>query len=211
MNNPKNETDVSGYKYTGGMRACHMHRALLPEIEKHLPQGNPKPCLFDLGCGNGSTADYFLRKGYDLIGVDPSNDGIRIARNHLPEARLEIGSCYEDLASKYGKFPFLISLEVVEHVFFPRKFAKCAFDLLENGGTAFISTPYHGYLKNLALAASGKMDKHFTALWDFGHIKFWSRKTLEKLLIEAGFKKVSFIRVGRIPPIAKSMLAIAQK
>ena len=57
----------------------------------------------------------------------------------------------------------------------------------------------------------GKMDNHFTALWDYGHIKFWSFKTLRLLLEEAGFKEVTFQRVGRIPMLAKSMIAIAKK
>ena len=55
------------------------------------------------------------------------------------------------------------------------------------------------------------MDKHFTALWDNGHIKFWSIDTLGELLREAGFVDVRFERVGRIPPLAKSMIAIARK
>lgn len=76
---------------------------------------------------------------------------------------------------------------------------------------AIISTPYHGYWKNLALALSGKMDAHFTALWDHGHIKFWSIDTLRRLLQEAGFAEIRFLRVGRIPPLAKSMIAVARK
>ena len=79
------------------------------------------------------------------------------------------------------------------------------------GGVAIISTPYHGYLKNLALAVSGRLDRHFTALWDHGHIKFWSIETLSKLLREAGFNRLEFRRVGRIPPLAKSMIAIARR
>jgi hypothetical protein len=29
----------------------------------------------------------------------------------------------------------------------------------------------HGYLKNLALAVSGNLDRHVAALWDHGHVK----------------------------------------
>lgn len=74
-----------------------------------------------------------------------------------------------------------------------------------------MSTPYHGYLKNLALALTGKMDRHFTALWDHGHIKFWSIPTLTTLMVDAGSETIRFRRVGRIPALAKSMIAIAQK
>lgn len=93
----------------------------------------------------------------------------------------------------------------------PRTFASCLHGLLEEGGTAIVSTPYHGYWKNLALAITGKMDDHFTALWDHGHIKFWSILTLRTLLEEAGFRTVTFRRVGRIPALAKSMIAVARK
>lgn len=96
-------------------------------------------------------------------------------------------------------------------MYFPRQYAATLFSLLESGGTAIVSTPYHGYWKNLAMAVTGKMDAHFTVLWDHGHIKFWSVKTLGELLREAGFADIRFERVGRIPALAKSMIAIARK
>lgn len=105
----------------------------------------------------------------------------------------------------------VISTEVVEHVFLPRMFARNCHTLLKSEGTLIISTPYHGYLKNLALAAGGKMDVHFTALWDFGHIKFWSRKTLTHLLEEVGFSVREFDGVGRMPFLWKSMILVAVK
>ena len=55
------------------------------------------------------------------------------------------------------------------------------------------------------------MDAHFTALWGHGHIKFWSVKTLGELLREAGFIDIPFERVGRVPPLAMAMIAIARK
>jgi len=61
------------------------------------------------------------------------------------------------------------------------------------------------------MALTGKMDSHFTALWDHGHIKFWSIKTLTTLLTEAGFIDIHFERVGRVPLLAKSMIAIVRK
>lgn len=105
----------------------------------------------------------------------------------------------------------MISLEVVEHVYAPRDYAKTLFDLVEPGVTAVVSTPYHGYLKNRALALTGKMDDHFTALWDHSHIKFLSMRSLSALLTGAGFESIRFRRVGRVPALAKSLIAIARK
>lgn len=98
---------------------------------------------------------------------------------------------------------------MVEHLYAPRKFARTAFRLLKPGGRLIVSTPYHGYLKNCALALSGRLDKHFTALWDCGHIKFWSYDTLRTLLSEAGFESFAFHGVGRLPFLWKSMVVTA--
>jgi len=167
--------------------------------------------VFDLGCGNGAFAAALKERGYDVIGVDSSREGIQQGREAYPDLDLHVGSAYDDLRGEYGTFPAVVSLEVVEHVYYPRKYAACIYELLDEGGVAIISTPYHGYWKNLALALTGKMDDHFTALWRHGHIKFWSQDTLGKLLEGTGFEDVSFHRVGRIPPLAKSMIAIARK
>jgi hypothetical protein len=77
---------------------------------------------------------------------------------------------------------------------------------------AIVSTPYHGYWKNLALSlVPGAWDRHHHPLQDDGHIKFWSIPTLRMLLSKAGFQQTSFRRVGRLGPLAKSMVAIAIK
>jgi 2-polyprenyl-6-hydroxyphenyl methylase/3-demethylubiquinone-9 3-methyltransferase len=204
---------ISGYAYSHG-KLNESHGYLLPAVRQVLSQRR-SVCrgqrVFDLGCGNGSVAAAIADMGFDVWGIDPSVEGIRQANAHHPHVKLELGSAYDDLASRYGQFSFVISLEVVEHVYNPRKFAATAHSLLENNGWAIISTPYHGYWKNLALAMTGQMDSHFTALWDHGHIKFWSMRTLSTLLREAGFGNVSFLRVGRIPPLAKSLIAVAQR
>ncbi len=166
---------------------------------------------FDLGCGNGATANMLAGLGFAVTGVDPSESGVALARRAYPGCRFEAGGAYDDLAALHGRFPLVVSLEVVEHCYDPRTFAATLFDLVEPGGVAIVSTPYHGYLKNLALALAGKLDAHFTALWDGGHIKFFSIKTLRQLLAEAGFADIRFIRAGRVPPLAKSMVAVARR
>lgn len=206
--------DISEYRYeTSTLNSSHGY--LLPSLlwslhETGLTDSSDKK-VFEIGCGNGSVAAVLASHGWTVSGIDPSKQGIEHARANYPGLDLHIGSAYDDLSEKYGRFPVVVSLEVVEHVYNPRKYAATLFSLLEPGGTAVISTPYHGYWKNLVMALSGKMDAHFTALWDHGHIKFWSIETLSILLSEAGFVDIRFDRVGRVPALAKSMIAIARK
>lgn len=211
----KDASEISGYRYAHAACSC-AHDYLLPTVRaelrgqfSRLPDSPSR--VFDLGCGNGSVAAALTTEGWDVTGVDPSSEGITEARKTHPELQLAQGSAYDDLAATYGRFPVVISLEVVEHVYAPRDYARTLFNLVDPGGAAIISTPYHGYFKNLALSVAGKMDAHFTALWDHGHIKFWSISTLTTLLSEVGFVDVRFRRVGRVPQLAKSMIAIAQK
>ena len=74
-----------------------------------------------------------------------------------------------------------------------------------------MTTPYHGYLKNLAISVIGGWDRHADPLWDGGHIKFFSRRTITRLLNEAGFRVVSFNGVGRLHYLWKSMVVVAVK
>jgi 2-polyprenyl-6-hydroxyphenyl methylase/3-demethylubiquinone-9 3-methyltransferase len=206
---------ISGYVYSD-FETNPSHDYLLPTVFAELDKlkaclGDREARMFELGCGNGSVAAKLNTRGWDIIGIDPSVEGIEQASKAYPGLKLAQGSAYDNLVETYGTFPVLMSLEVVEHVYAPRDYAKTAFNLLEPGGTAIFSTPYHGYLKNLAMALTGKMDAHFTALWDHGHIKFWSEKTLTELLVEAGFEAPRYLKVGRIPALAKSMVAIARR
>ena len=185
---------------------------VVDELNQQFKSSKPEDKrVFDLGCGNGSLMVELQKLGYDVSGVDPSDSGIEYGKNRSENIRIEMGSAYDDLAATWGQFPALVSLEVVEHVYAPRTFAKTAFELLEPGGTAIISTPFHGYWKNLLLAATGRLDKHFTALWDHGHIKFWSVKTLGELLKEIGFTDIRFRFAGRFYPFSMSMVAIARR
>ena len=171
--------------------------------------------VLDAGCGNGALCGYLAAKGYSVIGVDADVAGIPVARAAYPGVRFEVVRFAEDPATlkleRDGLVDAVISTEVVEHLYSPHELAHFAFAALRPGGTLIISTPYHGYLKNLALALAGAMDKHYTASWHGGHIKFWSRATLTELLREAGFHVTGFVGSGRLPWLWKSMVLTARK
>jgi len=202
-------TVASDYRY-GVSGTAHTHAYLMPVVERLLANIGTQPTIFELGCGNGSTAAYLASKGYSIVGVDPSQSGIEIAKANYPQCRLELGSSEEDLPAQFGAFDIVLSLEVVEHVFSPRRYASVVGELLKPGGIAIVSTPYHSYIKNLALALTGKMDQHFTALWEGGHIKFFSKKTLSALMEKSGFKVVGFYGAGRLPYLWKSMILVGK-
>jgi ubiquinone biosynthesis O-methyltransferase len=167
--------------------------------------------LLDIGCGNGAVAASLAHRGANVTGIDLSESGIALARTAHPEVRYEVASVYDDLHARFGSFDRVVALEVIEHLFDPRTFLRRAFDVLKPGGRLVLSTPYHGYLKNVVLALSGKLDAHFTVLWDGGHIKFFSQRTLAAMLEEAGFVDLRFRGAGRVPLLWKSLVASARR
>jgi 2-polyprenyl-3-methyl-5-hydroxy-6-metoxy-1,4-benzoquinol methylase len=186
---------------------------LLPVVRELVRNVPPRAVVVDLGCGNGSILANFRQYGWELHGLEMSRSGIEQAAKAYPGIQFGYADLTTDLSSHplVGRCDVVISTEVVEHVFWPRTYAKNCCSFLKPGGMLIISTPYHGYLKNLVLAMAGKMDFHYTALWDCGHIKFWSRRTLTTLLEEAGFGVNRFLGVGRAPFLWKSMLIVAKK
>lgn len=198
------------YEYRSSAASC-AHAYLMRPLRELL--GPPTGPILDLGCGNGAVARELLRSGYDVYGVDASETGIAQARQEWPDRfyvhDLSRGGLPSEVTAV--RFTTVISTEVIEHLYDPRSLPRLARGVLPEGGRLIISTPYHGYLKNLALAISGKLDSHFTVLWDGGHIKFFSRRTLEQMLRAEGFFPSRFSGAGRFSWLWKSMLIEAQK
>lgn len=164
--------------------------------------------ICDLGCGNGHISGRLSKLGYDVTGVDASASGIRIARNAYPKAKFIHARIEGELT---GKFDLVISSDVIEHLYRPSDLLEAARSLLGPNGHVLIGTPYHGYLKNLVLAATGKMEAHFSALHDGGHVKFFSVNTLSKLMISHSFAELKFTFYGRAPLLWKNMICHARK
>ncbi len=167
--------------------------------------------IFDLGCGNGALCDRLSSEGFQVVGCDPSSSGIEQAVKTVPAGKFLRMGVYDDPQSVgESAFDVVVSTEVIEHLFYPRMLPRFAKAILNPQGYLVISTPYHGYFKNLALSLFDKWDFHHTALSDGMHIKFWSRRTLTQLLDEEGFESVEFIGAGRLPYFWKSMVIVAK-
>jgi 2-polyprenyl-3-methyl-5-hydroxy-6-metoxy-1,4-benzoquinol methylase len=170
--------------------------------------------VLDLGAGNGALCAKLRSAGYQVAGVEYDKKGIEIARASYPTIRFYNFGIQDDPAELLvdePQFDAVVSTEVIEHLFSPHLLPIYAKAALKPKGYLVITTPYHGYLKNLALTILNKWDGHHMPLWHGGHIKFWSRQTLSLLLSRNGFNVVGFSGVGRVPYLWKSMVLVAQR
>jgi SAM-dependent methyltransferase len=73
------------------LASSHRHHCAHPSLGRRA---------FDLGCGNGATAN-LLFECYEVTGIDISESGIALARQRFPHLKLHIRNVYEDLADIY--------------------------------------------------------------------------------------------------------------
>lgn len=184
---------------------------LKPPILHYIKTINAQSVL-DIGCGNGAMLRDLSPVCPIVAGLDASESGIRGAKENCPSGTFYTLSVY-DSPEKIEKsdFDLVISTEVVEHLFYPAALPKFAHAKLRKNGLFLVSTPYHGWLKNVAIAVLNKWDSHHTLFWDGGHIKFWSRATLSQLLEDSGFEIIGFHGCGRAPYLWESMILVGRK
>lgn len=194
--------------------APHSSGYLNRPVRAIVAEGGLKDVLY-AGCGNGALAVELAADGHRVVGIDMDARGLEFARSRAPGVTFVQASFEGDpaalRATPDGRFDVVVSTEVIEHLYAPHALAAYAYAALRPGGRLVITTPYHGYLKNLALSLLDGWDRHFSVDWHGGHIKFWSRRTLALLLEKQGFRLVGFRGVGRVPYLWKSMILIAER
>jgi len=200
----------STYTYTTAQSvSASVDRYLWPALDRELMEVPRGSSVLDLGCGNGAATAHFAQSGLRMSGVDSSESGIALASKAYPECDFHCCDGQSELPFSKSSFAAIVCIEVIEHVFAPEMLIANCSHLLAPGGKLILTTPYHGWLKNVVIACSNKYDSHHTALWTGGHIKFWSVQTIRQLLENNGMSVIRIYGVGRLPWLWKSMVVVA--
>ncbi|WP_211300870.1 class I SAM-dependent methyltransferase [Spirosoma oryzae] len=200
------------YDWTNA-EAPHSCNYVTPKVMECIGALKPSRIL-DMGAGNGILCADLNRAGYDVVGTDYDEVGIAIARQAYPQLPFYTFGVQDDpalLLKTEAKFDLVVSTEVVEHLYNPHQLFTYASGVLKEGGYLLVTTPYHGYWKNLMLAVFDKWDEHHAPLWYGGHVKFFSKQSLRQLFADTGFDPIEFHGVGRLPYLWKSMVVLGRK
>jgi 2-polyprenyl-6-hydroxyphenyl methylase/3-demethylubiquinone-9 3-methyltransferase len=145
--------------------------------------------LLDIGCGGGLLSEPMARLGFAVMGADPSERNVQIARRHAEVSSLSVdyrNTTAEGLAAEGQSFDVILNMEIVEHVADLRSYLKACAGMLRPGGLMFVAT-LNRTLKSLALA---KVAAEYVLRWlppgthDWN--KFVEPSTLRRLLEESG-------------------------
>ena len=113
--------------------------------------------FLDIGCGGGLLSEPMARLGADVVGADPSETNIEIARLHMQSSGLDIdyrAETAEALADAGESFDVVLNMEVVEHVADVPLFMNATSRMVRPGGLMFVAT-INRTLKAYALAIVG--------------------------------------------------------
>ena len=113
--------------------------------------------MLDIGCGAGILSEPLTRLGATMVGVDPAEENIAVARAHAEGEDLAIdyrATTAEAVAEAGERFDVVLAMEVVEHVVDVREFVGTCAGMVKPGGLMIAAT-LNRTLKSFALAIVG--------------------------------------------------------
>jgi 2-polyprenyl-3-methyl-5-hydroxy-6-metoxy-1,4-benzoquinol methylase len=177
-------------------------------LQKELARTSATRVL-DAGCGPGTVVGALAAEGLDASGFDIASGAIELATRAYPESSFTAHSA-EDLPwpVENSSVDAVVAFEVIEHLLNPRRLLEGAWAALKPGGHLALTTPYHGLVKNLAIALLA-FDRHFAVEGD--HIRFFTDQGLRRLLEETGFHVERVAHFGRFAGLRAGVFFWARK
>jgi 2-polyprenyl-3-methyl-5-hydroxy-6-metoxy-1,4-benzoquinol methylase len=168
------------------------------------------PVVLDLGCGEGLFAAELQRAGFAVVAADVAAEPLRRARARYPalEVRLLPGEGPWPLPD--AGFDVVWAGETIEHVADTAGWLSEVRRVMRPHGMLVLSTPDHGRLALLALLCSvRRFERHFDPRAD--HVRFYTRRTLTRLLADFGFHDIEVRGAGGFPGARRLLLASARR
>jgi 2-polyprenyl-6-hydroxyphenyl methylase / 3-demethylubiquinone-9 3-methyltransferase len=154
--------------------------------------------VLDIGCGGGILSEPLARLGAGVVGADPSESNIAVAKHHAERAGLSVdyrAVAAEVLAQSGETFDVVLAMEVVEHVADLGLFIGLAAGMVAPGGLLLVAT-LNRTAKSFALAIVGaeyilRWLPRGTHRWE----KFVTPNELEIAIEQSGLQVVDEIGV----------------
>lgn len=165
--------------------------------------------FLDCGCGEGRLVAEAAYRGAYSTGIEISEVVLARARSRFSTSTfIEHSVERRPWPIDAGSIDIAVAFEVIEHLMLPRELLVGAAAVLRAGGHLALTTPYHGLLKNIAVSVTG-FDRHFNPEGE--HIRFFTDRTLIKLIREAGFSVEEVVHFGRLPRLWAGVFVWAVK
>ena len=156
----------------------------------------------------GSLRLGFHRRDYTAHGVDIVSNALEIAKRNNPNASFALLAPDGSIPVSDDTFAAVWCTEVIEHILDVHVFLSEVRRVLKPGGILILTTPYHGFIKNLSIILL-KFDRHFDP--EGSHIRYFDKKGLSRCLNKAGFSPFKWGGLGRFYLLWRTWFVVARK
>jgi SAM-dependent methyltransferase len=160
----------------------------------------PPGRLLDVGCGTGDLAAVFMRHGWQVSGIEPSQQAAQFAREAGVDA---VNGTLADAPWEDGHFDAIVFNHSLEHIDKPAEALADAARLLRPGGLLAVAVPNFGsWHRRLFGSAWFQLDLP-------RHLQHFDRNSLGGLVQRSGMRPLSFEAISMRPsPLGSIQYAI---
>jgi glycosyltransferase involved in cell wall biosynthesis len=153
----------------------------------------PSSRVLDAGCFDGRFADLARQLGHHVTGLDRQKvDGVAQRVDAFIEADLN-----DPLPlALHGAFDIVVAGDILEHVVEPHSLLDGLVQALRPGGEILVSVPNFGHWYPRGRTVMGKFDYDQRGPLDRGHIRFFTRDSIESLITSCGLRITDRATVG---------------
>ena len=137
----------------------------------------------EVGCSFGGVLSRVYAHGVkECHVVAPNIEDSLFVKNKCPNIKT-FNSTLEVAQLEYNTYDMIVAFDVVEHVYYPKRFIEKCYKLLKDGGRLLIVVPNH----NDVLLRNYDCDKYQNFYYHKAHINYFTETSLKYLCKSLGF------------------------
>lgn len=148
--------------------------------------------VLEIGCGHGLLSRELIEKGNRVWGVDlyPPEE-VALDRDSYRQVNLQIEGLQEVQKRLGGRtFDTILFLDILEHTVDPMSILRQALAMLKPEGQIIVSVPNVAHFTVRLKLMLGRFEYQERGILDQSHLRFFTRKSLRKLIERAGYSIV---------------------
>jgi len=162
-----------------------VHRTIIKTI------GQNKKVL-DVGCSEGTLSKKMSENNCTVVGIELNQEAAKIAEKYCTDLIMDDVESVR-LNSKFEKyFDVILFADILEHLREPSEVLVRFKKYLKDDGIIIISVPNIANWRKRVQLLFGRFDYQEYGILDSSHIKFFTKKSTEKMIEDAGYENIKF-------------------